>query len=264
MAVTNDLNSPVKILTRADDAGSLEGCNISIMQLAKAGFVKNVSVIAVGKFVEQLADWLSGDKSICFGMHATLNMGVSKSFKWKPLTGGNPKYGLVDIDGYMPLKPHSLIETKPSFENIFKEYNAQLDKLTSAGFKITYMDSHCFADNVIGITDEARAWAYKKGLLYHMDYTGYTCLTSREALVPEEGADNAAYITNEYSKLQGGNYYLILHPSLYAPDIIEVGGVDIARARSKEANAFSDADFIRFAERKGIITLRYDEAEIIL
>ncbi|MCL2740584.1 MAG: ChbG/HpnK family deacetylase [Oscillospiraceae bacterium] len=250
----------VRVITRADDAGSLIGCNVAFMQVLAAGFIKNASIIAVGHHLDHAARLFAGEKGVCFGMHAALNMGASDYFKWRPLTGSDPGNGLVGADGYMPIKPHALKDTKPELETVFKEYDAQLDALTRAGFDIRYMDSHCFADSQLGFVGEAREWAGRKGLIYHFDFTGYNGAPSRSSVVPEVGEDNAAFLTKAYSELENGDYLMISHPSIYCGDIIAAAGEGVARARSKEANAFSDADFIRCALDSGVRPLRYDEA----
>lgn len=61
------------ILSRADDCGSSHAANQAILEALDAGFVKNVSVMACGEYLEEAAEMLSGRKEICFGLHGCIN-----------------------------------------------------------------------------------------------------------------------------------------------------------------------------------------------
>jgi len=247
----------IKIITRADDAGSSKSANEAILQTIKAGFIKNVSLMAPGAFISEAATMFAGEKSICFGFHATLNAEWDK-VKWKPLTDVGKNSGLTDDNGYFLAYPAMFKETKPKIEIIIKEYDAQLDKLTKLGFAIAYVDSHMFEEIFVeGLVDAKREWATRKGLINHMDYNN-----SPTDINKEENTKNLAQFL--YS-LPNGQYLYVVHPALYTDEMLETGhkgypGSEVARGRALETRVVSDPELIKFAAENGIAAIRYDEA----
>ena len=61
------------LITRADDYASSHAANQAIARAAQAGFVKNISVMAVCPFVEEAAGLLAHKDGLCLGLHIALN-----------------------------------------------------------------------------------------------------------------------------------------------------------------------------------------------
>lgn len=247
----------IKIITRADDAGSSNSANDAIMQTIEAGFIKNVSLMAPGAFINDAAAMFAGEKSICFGFHSTLNAEWDK-VKWKPLTNVGKDSGLIDENGYFLATPSMFYETKPNIETIIKEYDAQLDKLTTLGFAVTYVDSHMHEEGFVeGLSSAKREWATRKGLIYHTDFGN-----SPADIYKEENLNNLAQFL--YA-LPDGQYLHVVHPALYTDEMLETGhegypGSEVARTRALETRVMSDPELIKFAAENGITAIRYDEA----
>ena len=249
----------IKIITRADDAGSSRSANLAIQRAISAGFIKNVSLMACCDYIDEAAEFLRGEKEICFGMHATLNAEWD-NVKWKPLTGINKGSGLVGEHGYFLAAPSMFLTTKPKVELALKEYDAQLDKLTKLGFNITYVDSHMYAEIFIdGLVDAKREWAARKGLLYHMDYDNPPKISNFENTINNLG--------KFFCSLPNGQYLYITHPALYSDEMLQTGntecpGSEVARVRDMEARAVSDPELIMFLNENGVTAIRYDEAKM--
>ncbi|MDR1028237.1 MAG: ChbG/HpnK family deacetylase [Clostridiales Family XIII bacterium] len=157
----------ITFVARCDDLGSGADANQAIDAVTRAGFIKNVSVMAPGRFVEGAAELLAGRKEICFGMHATLNAEWDR-VKWAPVLPLDETSGLVDENGYFLADPALFERTKPAPETILREVDAQLEKLRAAGFDIRYIDSHMFPEMFVEGMDEAMAeFAKRKGLIDH-------------------------------------------------------------------------------------------------
>ncbi|MCL2664444.1 MAG: ChbG/HpnK family deacetylase [Defluviitaleaceae bacterium] len=250
---------PARIITRADDAGSSQKANTAINNSLGAGFIKNVSLMACCKYIDEAASLMKDAKHICFGMHATLNA-EWKNVKWGPLSMMVADSGLVDANGFFWDSIKKFLETKPEAKTAVKEYDAQLDRLVKLGFKISYVDSHMWEEGLIeGLTEMKKDWATKKGLLY----AGY--FKSESGLNVNINADIDG-IAAAFAAAAEGQYIYVVHPSLYDPetfanDSVEHTAEKIARDRAREAEIVSDPSLMRKLFEAGVTALRYDCAE---
>ncbi len=245
-------------VTRADDAGSSRSANAAIKKVIRAGFLKNVSIMAPGAFIDDAAAQFGKDKRVCFGMHGTLNAEWDR-VKWGPVADLPKDSGLVDGNGAFLADPKLFLTSKPPVELVLREYEAQLDKLTRAGFDIRYVDSHMFAETGIPGMDEAVAdFAKRKGLLDHMYYYHF----------PPGLLEAAARGENLIKLLRGvpdGQYFFAAHPALDTDEMRQTGnatyrGEDIAKARGSEAKTYGSPLTKVLMRSMGIRPLRYDEA----
>ena len=249
----------IRLITRADDAGSSRAANGAVLQAAGVGFMKNVSLMAVGAYINEAAETLK-NKNVCFGMHATLNAEWDR-IKWGPLTNMNRESGLVDENGFFLPYPALFHETRPAVETIIAEYDAQLEKLFAVGFDIAYVDSHMGEERLVeGLLEAKREWAYKKGLIFHGD------VKLNESAFKDEW--NSEEIFNHAVSLREGQYLYVTHPALYCEEMLLTGtkktsGEDIARTRDRQAKIISDRNLFTKFNEAGVETIRYDEAETV-
>ena len=251
--------SRVHFITRADDLGSSISANKAIDKVCRAGFFKNVSVMAPGPYVEHAAELLATRKDICFGMHITLNAEWDL-VKWKPLTAIGPSSGLVDDNGFFLNSPRLFIETKPDVSLIMKEVNEQLELLNKLGFNIIYLDSHMFPEMCVDSLDDAiKDFAKKKGLVDHMYYyetpPGFTELSK-----------NLPGLSGYLKKLPEGQCLIVSHPALYDEEMLQTGnestsGEEIAKSRAGETKQYSSLLLRLLLKRYGCAGIRYDEAK---
>lgn len=249
----------VQFISRADDIGSSHSANLAACRVAKGGFIKNMSLMAPGPFIEEAAGLLASRKDICFGMHSTLNAEWDK-VKWKPVLPLDQNSGLVDGKGYFLSDPSLFAGTKPSLETVMAEVNAQFERLHRLGFDIRYIDSHMFPELFIEGLDEAIAdFAKKKGILDHMYY--YT--------MPPGLAEFSKNPTNPLRFLKAipaGQYFIAIHPSLYTEEMRQTGnttvsGDAVASGRAKETKLFSGFLLRFLMGLAGCSGIRYDQAK---
>jgi len=248
----------LQFVARADDAGSSHSANQAIAKAVENGIIRNVSVMAPGKFVKEAAQLLAGKKQVCFGMHATLNAEWDR-VKWDPVSALPPDCGLLDASGMFLASPKMFTETKPPIECILQEYNAQLDKLTRCGFAVQYVDSHMFPEKYVpGLDDATAQWAREKGLLDHMYY--YALPPGIELLLKDRKA-----IFSVWKNMPDGQYFYVAHPAFDTPEMRMTGnkwesGEKVAKGRNLEARLFGSRLTKRVLRRLGVSTIRYDEA----
>ena len=249
----------IRLITRADDIGSSKSANAAVVDAVRAGYVKNVSLMANGSFIDDAAQKLMNNKSACFGLHATLNAEWDK-VKWGPILNLGKESGLIDDDGYFLSTPKMFSETKPCVDTVLSELDAQLDKLTKLGFFISYVDSHMYAEVFIdGFNEAKRNWAKSKGLLHHMDYNN-----SPQDIYAEENLKN---LEGYLCSIPDGQYLHVTHPAYYSDEMLEVGnkdtpGSEVARTRDQEARIISNPSLVTSLASRGVAVIRYDEAAI--
>ncbi|MDL2300935.1 ChbG/HpnK family deacetylase [Lachnospiraceae bacterium OttesenSCG-928-D06] len=248
----------INFIARSDDLASSISANHAIDAVSRAGFIKNVSIMAPGAAVEDAAHLLAHRKDICFGMHTTLNAEWDR-IKWAPVLPIGKESGLVDDNGYFLSNPSLFLETKPAVEIIMREVDAQLEKLHSLGFDIKYLDSHMFPEFFIEGLDEAMAlYAKQKGLIDHMYF--YNIPPGFHDL--RNGLESTL---NHLKILPEGQYFIVTHPSQDTEEMRNTGnaqysGEEIAKSRAYEAQIFSDPEVCQMLTQLGCEGIRYDEA----
>lgn len=246
----------IRFISRSDDLGSSKSANKAIDVVTRAGFIKNVSVMACGPEIEDAARIMAQRKDICFGMHMTINSEWDK-VKWGPVSQVVTNCGLTDESGYFLSDPSLFLQTKPPVELIIQEISAQLDKLCKLGFDIKYIDSHMFPEMFIEGLDEAvESFAKEKGLLDHMYYYAFP-----------QGFDLGGILSGEaaLADIPDGQYFMVTHPSLDTPEMrltgnSKVSGEMVAASRAKETDLLSQKGLCSSLQKLGICGIRYDEA----
>lgn len=250
--------SRITFISRSDDLGSSASANQAIDAVTRAGFIKNVSVMAPGPTVDDAARMLASRKDVCFGMHTTLNSEWDR-LKWGPVLPLDVTSGLVDENGFFLGDPKQFETTKPAVETIMREVDAQLEKLHGLGFDIKYIDSHMFPEMFVDGMDEAmEAFAKKKGLIDHMYF--YNLPPGFHDL-----RDGLAEVMEVLKTLPDGQYFFVTHPALDTEETRKTGnaqysGDDIAKGRAMEARMFSDPSVCAMLQSIGCTGVRYDEA----
>jgi hypothetical protein len=249
----------VDFIARADDLGNCESTNIAIDSVTRAGFIKNVSVMAPGPAVSHAAELFSNRKDVCFGMHTTLNAEWD-NLKWKPILSHDKNCGFIDENGFFLASPAMFAETKPRVEVVMKEVDAQLERLHAFGFDIKYIDSHMLPEIFIeGLDESMEEFARKKGLLDHMYYY---------ALPPgiKQLQEDPSRFIQFFLTLPGGQYFIVAHPSLDTEEVRRMGndnedGENVAKSRAAETKIFSNKTLRRSLRLIGCSGVRYDEAK---
>lgn len=248
----------IQFVSRSDDLGSSFSANRAIDAVTRAGFIKNVSVMAPGPAVEDAAQKLAHRKDICFGMHTTLNAEWDK-VKWGPVLPAKKTAGLTDKDGWFLSSPEMFLASKPSVEAVMREVDAQLEKLRVLGFDIRYIDSHMFPEMCIDGMDEAMEdFAKRHGLIDHMYF--YNLPPGLSNL--DGGLEG---IIETLKAMPQGQYFFVTHPSLDTDEMRQTGnaqgsGAEIARSRALETQMFSNPALCETLRSIGCEGIRYDEA----
>lgn len=245
------------LITRADDCGSSHAANEAILEAAETGFIKNISVMACGNFLEEAAEMLSDRKDICFGLHACINSEWTQ-VTWGPVAPKEKVPSLIDDRGIFYQSPEKLKMHFPVLEEIITEYKYQLEYARKAGFNILYMDSHMFPEVYLpGLGEAMSRLIETEGLVDHKWYNriipGNDLFTSNSSLIEKTLAEIE------------GQYLFVMHPAKYGEEMRMTGnetisGEEIAGARELDYRFLTDRKNIALCEKYKVKLLRYDEA----
>lgn len=247
-----------KIITRADDCGSSHAANQAISEAIDAGFIKNVSVMGCGAYLEEAAEMMADRKEICFGLHACINSEWSR-VTWGPTAPKELVPSLIDDRGVFYSSQQDFVKHPPRLEEILTEYRFQLEKVRKAGFEVRYVDSHMFPELWIpGLEEGISHMAQQEGLLDHSYYNrilpGNDMFTSREGLFED---------TLEHME---GQYLMVMHPAVYSEEMClmgneEISGASVAEQRDRDYRFVVDTKNVLLAQIHDAKLLRYDQAE---
>jgi chitin disaccharide deacetylase len=161
----------ISLITRADDLGASHSANIAIAGAAATGaYIKNISCMAVGPWIDEGAELLQDCRGVCLGLHAALNA------EWDPLKWGSVSPPgevptLVDERGTFFSDPSWFAAHPPDIDQVLLEYDHQLDLLTSLGLDIRYVDSHMLPELFVeGLAEAVSGWVRHKGLIDHLGF----------------------------------------------------------------------------------------------
>ena len=103
------------IITRADDCGCSHAANEAIFEAAEAGFIKNISLMACGEYLEEAAEMLSDKKDICFGLHGCINSEWDRVI-WGPVAPKEKVSSLIDERGVFYQSPERYCLHNPKLD----------------------------------------------------------------------------------------------------------------------------------------------------
>ena len=220
---------PVRLLVRADDAGSSWSSNMGCLHACTRGIARSVEVMMPGAWVAHAAELFNAHPEIDIGIHLTLTSEWD-NIRWRPLTHAP---SLVGSDGnFLPLllprdgdpRP-CLAKANWSRSEITAELRAQValgvKMFGSASHVSTHMIRHLKDfDPEIGVTvanlcedfgliDDP----FGHGLPRIQGYPKY----------PLDGEARAKSLTEDIAKLGDGTHILIDHPAQTSPELNATG-----------------------------------------
>lgn len=249
------MNTKIQLLTRADDAGMSVEANEGIRESVIRGINRNVSLMGGGPAIEDAAERLRGIDA-CFGLHACMNSEWLAP-RWAPLTGDAR---LCDEHGMLPASWDALKKLNPEPAVVVRELAAQLARLRSLGFQVSYMDEHMyFSEALHGLRPAFKAFAKAEGLIYRME------IPTLPPLPKGPGPAGAAERILERLRLTPpGLWLLFTHPIVDSPEMraIHLPGRapgEMAAERDEERRWLTDPRIIAACTGGEVQVLRYDE-----
>ncbi len=246
----------IRLITRGDDAGSSRSANRAIFDAAAAGIVRNVSLLAPGPALEDATRRLAGLPDLCFGLHVTLNSEWDTP-RWGPVLPPAEVPSLVDRDGCFWRTPAETHARGAKVGEMRAEAEAQLARLRSLGFRVSYLDEHMgVAWRRPELRQALASLAAAEGL---QDTDGVPFLPE-----PPDAGLHAEAADDWIARLRAapaGDFVLMTHPAFDDPEMqaIRGGGLpgEVARQRDRDRRGLLDPRFAAACRQRGVEIIRY-------
>ncbi len=248
----------IRLITRGDDLGSNHSANSAIQEAFRQGILRNTSIMAPCAALEEAADMLAGEPSLCCGLHTTMNAEWDR-VRWGPVLPPERVPTLVDRNGHLFQTTKALRDNHPSIDEIFFELQAQLDKARAAGFDVRYADQHMgWSRGLDGVGERFERWCEREGLLNAQHYG------QRLPRVDVEG-DAVDHLIAALQAAAPGQYLTVGHPAYDNAEMRALGhdgypGDVVGPERDGQRRMFMDSRILRFCQTHGVAPIRYDEA----
>ena len=250
-----------RLIIRADDAGSSRAANRAILQCARDGLARNVSLMACGPCITSAAQILAALPNVDFGLHVTLNSEWDAP-RWGPCAPRDQVRALLDGDGAFTRAPNVLFErgvSEEMLEQMETEVAAQLQRLRALGLEISYLDEHMGVGWLPGLRERLQALARREGL-------GWT--HGIQGLPPAPDAARPLsplqVLARRVEAAPDGDWLLVTHPAFDDEEMRAVGNEDfapgqVARERRADRQLLLDSWLRRELDKQQVLVARYSE-----
>lgn len=127
------------LIINADDYGMCHSANAAVEDLFNNGFITSATLMTPCPWAEDALLRAQGNARMRVGLHLTLNAEYPV-YRWGPVSRA-PVPTLTDERGYFPQSVPPLL-LKAKREDVRAEIAAQLDWMSSRGFRPTHLDNH--------------------------------------------------------------------------------------------------------------------------
>lgn len=250
----------IRLITRGDDCGSNHTANRAIREAFRNGILKNTWVMAPCAAVREAAALLAGETGLCCGLHATVTAEWDR-VRWGPVLPPNQVPSLVDGNGHFYPTTQELHKHGPRLSEIMAELEAQLDLLRQLGFDIRYADQHMrFGWVTDGLEEAFDRWCERKGIRNSRHYV------QRLPTPPAHNLDPVETLIAQLDAASPGQYLIVGHPAYDNEEMRGLGhagntGDQVAVRREWQRRMFTDHRIIETCTHRGVLPIRYDEAQ---
>jgi len=129
--------SPKHLIINCDDFGQSEPMNRAIMHLLEERRVSSATIMAPAPAFEEAAEWCKRRGQDNVGLHLTLTSEFD-AIRWPSLTGHS---SLHDESGHMHMTVEAF-ERHADTAAVIAELNAQYEKATRHGIRLSHADNH--------------------------------------------------------------------------------------------------------------------------
>ena len=219
----------VRLLVRADDAGSSWSSNVGCLRACTDGIARSVEVMMPCAWTSHAAEILNNHLEVDVGIHLTLTSEWD-AVKWRPLTHS---MSLTDECGdFLPsLTPRDgdgrlcLANTAWSLDEIANEFRAQVSLGIARFRNVSHVSSHMLKhfkdfDARLGevISDLCREFGLKDDAFGHglPRIEGYPKF-------PRDTDQRIEAFARQLDELEAGTYIFIDHPAVDSPELGATG-----------------------------------------
>lgn len=256
----------IRLLTRADDAGSCWASNIGCLQAATKGIARSVEVMMPCAWVAHAAALFNPQPEIDIGIHLTL-ASEWDAVRWRPLT---PAPSLTGADGtFLPLITARSGDSRPALQDAnwqLDEIEAELRAQIALGVATFRQASHVSGHMIRSLGDLApevdrilhrlcaefglMAPEMGNSLPFFAPYPPH----------PRDGAARVQAMIDGLRSLAPGTYLTLDHPAVASAELAATGHEgyrDVEADRVACLQAWTDAALMAEIEVLGIELIAY-------
>lgn len=257
------MTTRVRLLVRADDIGSFSGVTPAVIDAARRGIVRNISMMLPTPWVEDAARALRALPGICIGVHLTICCEWPAA-RWRPLLPAARVPCLVDAEGCFKRDPGVIHKDGAVVEQVLAECQAQVDRARALGLPIRYVDTHMGWEWIHAPSGPPRAadlmpdFCRRNGLIWGNGL--------RFAPLPKVDAPGAspAGLLRRLELAAPGSYLVVTHPCLPNGTIATAdlggGAGTVQRERLDDYRLIADRELRHEFERRGVELISYVQA----
>lgn len=130
-----------EVLLRLDDVGMNHAVNTAVARVAETGLPFSASVMFACPWYQEAVEILRRHPQVAVGVHLTLNS-EWRNYRWGPVLGKSGVPTLVDSAGYFLPSTAEFLARPVDLGEVERELNAQMDRATASGLRISYVDYH--------------------------------------------------------------------------------------------------------------------------
>ena len=262
------MSDQIRLLVRADDAGSSWASNMGCLRACTDGIARSVEVMMPGAWVPHAARLFNPRPEIDVGIHLTLTSEWD-AVKWRPLT---PARSLVDEAGcFLPLLSPRDGDARPALaqrdwalDDIAAEFEAQVALGVATFANVSHVSAHMvrhFADFDPRVGDVVRDLCARFGLMDDPFGHGLPRIAGYPPH-PRAASARVPSFVRQLGELAPGTYIFIDHPAVDCAALADVGHVGDEDARADRASRLdtsTPADLRAAVEARGIALTGYGD-----
>lgn len=128
------------LVLHADDLGMSHSVNRATFEALERGLITSASILVPCPWFPEVARWAQAHPDADLGIHLAVNSEWT-GYRWGPVSSAADVPSLLDAQGYLPLTEDIVLRRARAAE-VERELRAQIDRATSAGIRLTHLDSH--------------------------------------------------------------------------------------------------------------------------
>ena len=128
------------LVIHADDLGMAHSVNRATFEALEQGLITSASILVPCPWFPEVARWARAHPEADLGIHLALNSEWT-GYRWGPVRSSGDVPSLLDPQGYLPLT-EAMVVGNARIPDVERELKAQIDRATSAGIRLSHLDSH--------------------------------------------------------------------------------------------------------------------------
>jgi predicted glycoside hydrolase/deacetylase ChbG (UPF0249 family) len=241
----------MKVIFNADDFGFSKGVNLGILEAYQSGPVRSATLMAGMPGFEHAVMLAKANPGLQTGVHLTLTAGKSVGGAYQTITDGDGRFlRLTEVERMANADEINLAEVEA-------EYEAQIQKVLSAGLKPSHFDSHHHTHNLPGIFTVFLKLAGKYGVCARINAKSllpdeYAGIRTTDAF--SESFYNATATPEDLRRILsgcgGGSLEIMCHPAYV--DHYLLSGSSYNTRRAYELHILTSPEIAGFMAQHGI------------